>query len=225
MDDAVRDAQARGFAEAIPDRDLDGLDAADKIAILAWLAFGVAPHMLLVQRRPLDDAVALAPVAAALGCATRQLAEVVLTSAGLVASVEPALVSRSHALGRTEDEWNTVSIESASAGTIVLSGPGAGGDATAGALYADIGHGSAPLPLPTVARVAARDERQLAWIVLTRAGDAVVLGAGGERCRAEGSALGGAAMHVLVATRDEVATLCGQLRATGEAPAFARDLR
>ncbi|MBI2795864.1 MAG: homoserine dehydrogenase [Gemmatimonadetes bacterium] len=225
LGDALHEARTRGFAEAMPDRDLDGRDAAEKVAILAWLAFGVAPHMLQVHRRPLVDAITLTPAVAALGCATRQLAEVEVTPTGLVASVEPAVVPRSHPLGRVDDEWNAVTVESASAGTIVLSGPGAGGDATAGALYADIGAGGPPLPLPSVARVAARDERRCAWLVRSRSPDAVVACASNGASRPVRGAGGDGALHAVTMTRDEVVTFCDQLRTSGDPPAFARDLR
>jgi homoserine dehydrogenase len=169
---AIAEAQRLGFAEADPSRDLDGVDAADKVAILAWLAFGVAPHMLPVSRRALDDALALAPHAAALGGRVAQLAETVATPHGLVARVEPAVLGPAHDLARASGEWNAVAVESASAGTILFAGRGAGGDPTAGALHGDLGSVSAPLPAPRAVQVAARDDRALAWVlVLTAEGD------------------------------------------------------
>ena len=226
FDEAVREARRRGFSEAVPDRDLDGRDAADKIAILAWLAFGVAPHMLLVSRRPLDDAVALASLVASLGAVTRQVAEVERTNSGLVSSVEPAVVSGSHAFGRADDEWNAVSIESTSAGAIVLAGPGAGGEATAGALHADIGLPSAPLPPPCVARVSATDERVLGWVVASGVDEGAVLSDSASPIRRERAATtDGRRLYALRATRKRVELFMESLRARGDRPLLARDLR
>lgn len=169
---AIREAQQQGFAEADPSRDLDGLDAADKIAILAWLTFGVAPHMLPVGRRGLTDALAFAEPATQLGGRVVQLAECEVTAHGLVARVEPAVIGLSHDLARATAEWNAVTIESASAGTILFAGRGAGGSPTAGALFGDLGASSPPLPTPRAVQVAGRDERVLRWLLWTRAADA-----------------------------------------------------
>ena len=170
-DDAIRDAQAKGFAEADPGRDLDGRDAANKVAILAWLAFGIAPHMLPVSRRPLDDALTLASSARALGARVIQFAECVRTERGLIARVEPALIGPSHDLACATAEWNAVTIDSRSAGTILFAGRGAGGHPTAGALHGDLGASSAPLPRPHVVHVAGDDDRSLRWVIWTRATD------------------------------------------------------
>jgi homoserine dehydrogenase len=169
---AIRQAQDKGFAEADPSRDLDGIDAADKIAILAWLTFGVAPHMLPVGRRALDDALTLAAPARALGGRAVQLAECEATPQGLVARVEPAIIGFTHDLARATAEWNAVTVESGSAGTILFAGRGAGGDPTAGSLYADLGALSPALPLPRAVQVAGRDERVLRWVLWTRSHDA-----------------------------------------------------
>ena len=164
--DAIREAQQLGFAEADPSRDLDGIDASDKIAILAWLTFGVAPHMLPVVTRSLADALALAPFAAHVGARVAQLAECAVTEQGLVARVEPALVGLGHDLARASGESNAVTVESASAGTILFAGRGAGGDPTAGALHGDLGTMSPPLPTPRAVHLASRDDRVLSWVML-----------------------------------------------------------
>ena len=225
LESAVCEAQVRGFAEAVPDRDLDGRDAADKIAILAWLAFGVAPHMLAVTRRPIDDAIALSPTATRLGCTVRQLAEVELTTAGLVASVEPALVRRSHPLGRADNEWNAVCIESASAGSLVLAGPGAGGDATAGALYADIGAASATLPTPSLTHHPLHDPRRLSWILRSQADEAAVAALAAATGCTGRCAASERAVYEVTANRTAINALSDRLRERGDTPALARDLR
>lgn len=172
LEDAVRAAQAAGFAEADPSRDLDGRDAGDKLALLAWLAFGIAPHMLPVRTRgvagtSLADAPRLVAAVRAFGGVVRQVAEVATTESGLVARVGLAVVPASSALGRAHDEGNAVVIESASAGAIVLAGKGAGGDPTAGALLGDLHRPAGPLPTPQAVRVAHVDPRAHDWLVVT----------------------------------------------------------
>ncbi|HEX2207045.1 MAG TPA: homoserine dehydrogenase, partial [Longimicrobium sp.] len=82
--DSLADAQARGFAEADPSRDLSGEDAADKLRILAWLAFGTEPARLDVRRRGLgDDADRLVRTARALDGAVRMVAEAAWTPEGV----------------------------------------------------------------------------------------------------------------------------------------------
>jgi len=137
--DALADAQAKGFAEASPARDLSGEDAADKLRILAWLAFGVAPGALVVRRRGIvPHPERLAADAALLGGVPRLVAEVAAAGDGIVAAVEPVIVAAGSDLGRTRDEENTVLIESRWNGRIRLSGPGAGGAPTASALLGDM---------------------------------------------------------------------------------------
>jgi homoserine dehydrogenase len=80
--DALAEAQASGFAEANPARDLTGEDAADKLRILGWLAFGIRPDALALRRRGIDrDPERLAADAALLGGVPRLVAEVVTWAA------------------------------------------------------------------------------------------------------------------------------------------------
>lgn len=136
---ALADAQARGFAEANPARDLSGEHAADELRILAWLAFGVEPGALIVRRRGIEPwPERLAADAALVGGVPRLVAEVVDTAAGIVAAVEPVIVAAGGELGRTRDEENAVVVESRWNGRVRLSGPGAGGAPTASALLGDV---------------------------------------------------------------------------------------
>jgi len=126
--DALADAQAKGFAEANPARDLSGEDAADELRMLAWLAFGVEPGALVLRRRGITpDPERLAADAALLGGVPRLVAEVVRTAGGIVAAVEPVIVPSAGELGRTRDEENAVVIDSRWNGRVRLPGPGAGG--------------------------------------------------------------------------------------------------
>lgn len=138
--DAVREAQRLGFAEADPSRDLDGRDAADKIAILAWLAFGASPRdVSIVRRGILPHGDRLVRGAAALGGRLRLLACCETGTDGRVrASVEPAVVAPDSPFGRTVGEENRITIDAGWPWPLELAGPGAGGVPTAAALVADL---------------------------------------------------------------------------------------
>lgn len=152
FDRAVRDAQRAGFAEADPSRDLDGVDAADKIAVLAWMGFGVDPTTLPVRIRPLpSDVEGAVRCAAARGRSLRVLATARRIGEAIHAHVAPALVPRDHPFARAVDEENVIQLVSDSAGLITVSGRGAGGPATASALLADILRAAAPIPSLTAA--------------------------------------------------------------------------
>jgi homoserine dehydrogenase len=136
---ALRAAQTAGFAEADATRDLDGTDAAEKIAILAWIAFGAAPAQVAVRARGiLPDPDRLVHEAAAGGGVVRLVAQATRTAAGVEASVAPEVVAPDSPFARARAEYNVVVIDTAAAGQIRLAGPGAGGAATASALLADV---------------------------------------------------------------------------------------
>lgn len=139
LDEALAEARAHGFAEADATRDLDGRDAADKLAILAWLAFGVDPARLHVRREGiLPDPAGLIHTATADGLTVRVVAECAAGPDGITATVAPAALAPDSELGRTEGAGNRIVIETDEGGTYTLSGPGAGGMATASALLADV---------------------------------------------------------------------------------------
>lgn len=224
--DAIREAQVNGFAEADPSRDLDGIDAADKIAILAWLTFGVAPHMLPVARRGLADALAFATIAGPLGGRAVQLAESDETPHGLVARVEPAVIGLGHDLARATAEWNALTVESGSAGTMLFAGRGAGGDPTAGALYGDLGATSTPLPAPRAVQVASRDERVLHWLLWARVDLAAARALVPTVPNAVATAVDGdACVLAFTATPEEATAIRADVAARGVEVALARDLR
>ncbi|HEX5971672.1 MAG TPA: homoserine dehydrogenase [Gemmatimonadaceae bacterium] len=138
LDDALVAARDAGFAEADASRDLDGRDAAAKIALVAWAAYGVAPESLDVGRRSLlPDPARYVRLAQRVGGVVRQVAECALTGSSLAASVEPVIVSPASALGRVRDEQNHVEVDTGWSAPLTASGPGAGGAPTATALLAD----------------------------------------------------------------------------------------
>jgi homoserine dehydrogenase len=149
--DALLEAQRLGFAEADPARDLNGQDTADKVAILAWLAFGVPPASLPVPRRGIgDDTDLLVRTAAAAGLSARLVGTAERTPAGVVAEVAPAAFPTDSPWAQLAAETNLVAVDTLHAGTIHLSGAGAGGEATASSLLADI---LSPVPLRIPARL------------------------------------------------------------------------
>jgi len=139
LGEALYQARERGYAEADASRDLDGRDAADKIAILAWLAFGIEPAAVQVHRRDLTPhAEVLIRAARAHGGMLRQVAECTLTEGGVIAAVEPVIVPVTSPLAQAVGEENCVCVETRRSGTIRLFGPGAGGPPTAAALLSDL---------------------------------------------------------------------------------------
>lgn len=136
--DALAAAQRAGFAEADPTRDLDGTDAADKIRILAWLAFGADPASIEVEQRGiLPDPDRLARTAGD-GGALRLVAECTRRHGQVRALVRPVIVEPASEWGRTRDEENLVVVKTRWHGAIRVAGPGAGGSPTAAALLGDI---------------------------------------------------------------------------------------
>lgn len=139
LPDAIAIAQDLGYAEADPTRDLNGQDVEDKLRVLAWLAFGVEPASLHVTRRGIDAEVALWAAQAALqGDRVKLLATCERSGDDLVARILPTRVRGDDPWASVTGPFNRIVIESASAGSLVFQGPGAGGLATAGAVLADL---------------------------------------------------------------------------------------
>jgi homoserine dehydrogenase len=142
LEQAVREAQARGFAEADPGADLDGLDARAKLTILAAIGFG--DHLLprgipagTIRGIDAGDITA----AASVGRVIRQVAwagRPALQAEGIAAGVSAALVRRDSWLGRARGPENVVIVQGERSGTTVFAGQGAGGDATAVAVVSDL---------------------------------------------------------------------------------------
>lgn len=170
LEEALRNARARGFAEADASRDLDGRDAADKLAIVAWTAFGIRPEALVIRRRGLlPNLERFVRLAADAGGRLRFVAECELApDGGVVASVEPALVGRESALGRAVDEANHVEIDTGWGGVLSVTGPGAGGQPTAMSLLSDLVSPFIPAGARTAAAQPSDDARCLPWIVGAR---------------------------------------------------------
>ncbi len=139
FDDCLKDAQALGFAEADPTFDIEGNDTAHKLAILTSLAFGtrIAPDAIYLEgitKISIEDIEA----ARDLGYRIKLLGVATKTSSGVESRVHPALVPLGSAIAEIGGVTNAVSIEAKPVGSLMMSGPGAGGDATASAVAGDI---------------------------------------------------------------------------------------
>lgn len=139
FEDVLAEAQALGYAEADPTFDIDGVDAAQKLAILAALAFGGAPDIDAVEtsgiRHVSDLDIAFAKE---LGYRIRLLGVAARSEMGIEQRVSACMAPRHAALARIDGVTNAVMIEGAPVGQALLVGPGAGGGATASAVVADI---------------------------------------------------------------------------------------
>jgi homoserine dehydrogenase len=139
LETALRAARAAGFAEVDATRDLDGRDAAAKLALIAWATFGISPERVVVRRQSLlPDPARFLRLAERLERTIRQVAECALVDGSVVASVEPLLVERGSALARTSREQNRVEVHTGWSAPLCASGPGAGGVPTATALLSDL---------------------------------------------------------------------------------------
>jgi homoserine dehydrogenase len=137
--ECLKDAQRLGYAEANPSFDVDGHDTAQKLAILASLAFGTKVAQSAVYVEGISS---IAPEDLAwadeLGYRLKLLGVAVKTEKGIEQRVHPTMVRKDSAIAQVMGVTNAVSIDADAASAITLVGPGAGGAATASAVVADI---------------------------------------------------------------------------------------
>jgi len=138
--DALKQAQELGFAEADPTADVEGIDASDKAAILAGLAFHSRVTDKDVYREGITKITATdVKVAKAMDMVIKLLAITELTASGEISvRVHPALISRTHPLASVRESFNAVFVEAQSAGQMMFYGKGAGGEPTASAVLGDL---------------------------------------------------------------------------------------
>jgi homoserine dehydrogenase len=139
FDDVLADAQKLGYAEADPTADVDGWDAADKITILASLAFGERVNRQQVHCEGIRQ-VSKTDIAYAdkLGFVIKLLAIAKTEKALLSVRVHPTLVPKVHPLASVNGVYNAVLVEGEPLGQVMFFGPGAGAGATASAVSSDI---------------------------------------------------------------------------------------
>jgi len=136
---ALAEAQQLGYAEADPSADVDGHDAASKLAILAALAFDAEVDAAAVHREGIGAITAVDIAAAAeLGHVIKLLAIARPHAAGLELRVAPTMVPMDHPLAAVNDAYNAVFVHGDAVGDLMLYGRGAGRLPTASAVVADI---------------------------------------------------------------------------------------
>jgi len=138
-DDVVQEAQRLGYAESDPTMDVDGTDAAQKLAILAHLAFGATVDWSQIPRVGIDG---LDPedltYAQKLGYRIKLLATANLAQDGLELSVSPTLLPVGTPLAEVRDAFNAIQVIGDAVGPVFYHGQGAGQMPTASAVAADL---------------------------------------------------------------------------------------
>jgi homoserine dehydrogenase len=137
--DCLADAQRLGYAEADPTFDIEGYDAAHKLALLTAIAFGTAIDAKSIYVEGISS-ITSADIEAAddLGYRIKLLGVACRTESGIEQRVHPTMVPKSSAIARIDGVTNAVAVEADFVGQLVLSGPGAGGEATASSVMSDI---------------------------------------------------------------------------------------
>ncbi|HUF32022.1 MAG TPA: homoserine dehydrogenase [Acidimicrobiales bacterium] len=139
-DEALAEAQELGYAERDPTADVDGFDAAAKVAIIASVAFGASvvaddvycEGITAVTSETIDYATRLGYVVKLLGVAEHH------EDGSIAVRVHPAMVPADHPLAAVRESFNAVFIEGDAVGDVMLYGRGAGGDPTATAILGDL---------------------------------------------------------------------------------------
>jgi homoserine dehydrogenase len=152
--ECLAEAQRLGYAEADPTFDIDGHDTAHKLSLLTSLAFGTkvaADEIYLEGIR----SISIEDIRAAwdLGYKIKLLGVAVRTETGIEQRVHPTMVPYDSALAQVDGVLNAVLVDADLVGQLMLVGPGAGGNATASAVLADLvdvahGHATPPFGVP-----------------------------------------------------------------------------
>ena len=150
--EALAQAQRLGYAEADPSDDVNGRDAAAKMAILARLAFGTPVGLDSVRYEGIEH---ITPddleYARELGLGLKLLGTAERVDGGLSVRVHPAFLYAGHPLASVTGPFNAVTVESEAITEVTMSGPGAGGPQTASAVLGDLVSVISPSPSPTPA--------------------------------------------------------------------------
>jgi homoserine dehydrogenase len=137
--ECLKQAQQLGYAEADPTFDIEGHDTAQKLAILASLAFGTKADQRAIYVEGISS-IAAADLAAAdeLGYRVKLLGVAMRTPQGIEQRVHPTMVRKDSSIAQVMGVTNAVTIDAEGINPITLVGPGAGGAATASAVLSDI---------------------------------------------------------------------------------------
>jgi homoserine dehydrogenase len=138
-EEALAEAQRLGYAEADPSDDVNGRDAAAKMAILARLAFDTPVHLDQVSFEGIEHLTADdMAYARELGLGLKLIGTAERVDGGLSVRVHPAFLYAAHPLASVHGPFNAVTVESDQITEITMSGPGAGGPQTASAVLGDV---------------------------------------------------------------------------------------
>lgn len=137
--DVLKDAQAKGFAEADPTADVEGIDAANKLSIMMALAFGHYVHpddiptegISKITKADIDKATAE-------GCKIKLIASAKNEDGKLTYSVKPVALPTDHPLASVSNEFNAVFVKGNAVGELMFYGKGAGPLPTGSAVMGDI---------------------------------------------------------------------------------------
>jgi homoserine dehydrogenase len=153
--ECLKDAQRLGYAEADPTFDVEGFDTAQKLAIMASLAFGIRVNPDAVYVEGISS---ITPedldAADALGYRVKLLGVAVRTAQGIEQRVHPTMVPKEWAIAQVMGVTNAASLDADGIAPITLVGPGAGGAATAASVVADLGDIASGLRTATFGRPA-----------------------------------------------------------------------
>jgi homoserine dehydrogenase len=164
--EALADSQRRGLAEADPSADVDAHDPAAKLAILAMLAFQRRIDPSRIERVGIRDlGHADLRNARERGCIVKLIATATsLNGDRIEADVRPRLIPRDAPMARVDGAMNAISIDAAYAGVLFLQGPGAGPDAAASAVLADLVRAARDIPASAGALLASLADQPVAMI-------------------------------------------------------------
>jgi len=136
---ALKQAQELGYAEANPANDVDGVDAAYKLAILATIAFNTEIRMENVYHEGISRLQARDfRYARELGCAIKLLAIAKRTGESIEARVHPVFIPEDSLLAKVDGVYNAIQVEGDLVGKVIFYGEGAGPSATSSALVSDV---------------------------------------------------------------------------------------
>lgn len=137
--DVLKEAQELGYAEADPTFDVEGIDAAHKLVILASIAFGMPLQFDSIFTEGISE---IAPedvtYAGELGYSIKHLGVARQSAAGVELRVHPTLIPKKNLIANVDGVMNAVMVKGDAVGPTVYCGPGAGAEPTASAVVADI---------------------------------------------------------------------------------------
>ena len=139
FNDVLKEAQALGYAEEDPTFDIEGIDAAHKLSILAAIAFGTEIQFDKIYTKGISEITTEDILhATELGYTIKHLGIAKRTEKGIELRVHPTLVPNNRLIARVNGVMNAVMVKSDALGTSLYYGPGAGDEATASAVIADL---------------------------------------------------------------------------------------